>query len=163
MSKEFNYEDWYTNWIEKCYKKRLNQEIHNASEENALLLFTKLFDKAIEDEEDVKIISRHLLARFYNQLTDKLQDISKNGNTVSVIVEQDIDDEQNNTFCRHLKTNPKIAKNFKKLPNFIVVGNNAFRYETDKNNTKAIANFNDASMGVFIVNLFDKINADIPA
>jgi hypothetical protein len=39
-----------------------------------------------------------------------------------------------------------------------VVGDNAFRYETDKNSTKAIANFNNKSMGIFIADLFDKIN-----
>lgn len=158
MSKEFNYEEW----IVECYDKRLNQEIHNASEENALLLFKKLFDKAIRDKEDVKIISRQLLVRFYSKLTDKLEAVISNGNTISVIVERDIDDKNNNTFYQHSKKNIKIAKDkFKGLPNFIVVGNNAFRYETDKNNTKAVANFNNESMGKFIVDLFNKINANI--
>jgi hypothetical protein len=34
------------------------------------------------------------LKRFYNQLTDKLQQVLKNGNTVSVIVEKEIDDKE---------------------------------------------------------------------
>jgi ribosomal protein S17E len=46
-----------------------------------------------QTKEDVKIISNQLLKRFYNQLTDKLQQVLKNGNTVSVIVEKEIDDK----------------------------------------------------------------------
>ncbi|SMN00263.1 hypothetical protein SPONN_1527 [uncultured Candidatus Thioglobus sp.] len=159
MSKEFDYEKW----VEECYTKSLNQEIHNASEKNALLLFERLFDKAIRDKQDVKIISNKLLARFYNQLVGRFEKITKNGNMIQVIVEQEIDDKNNNNFYQCSKNSIKIASNFEGLPNFIVVGDNAYRYETDKNNTKAIANFNDKSMGVFIVDLFDKINNDIVA
>ncbi len=155
MSKEFNYEKW----VKKCYDKKLDEEIHNASEVNALLLFQTLFDKAIEDKEDIKIISHQLLARFYNKLTDKLQQVINNGNTVKVIVESAIDNKDENKFYQKLdKQDLKITSNFKELPNFIVVGDNAFRYETDKNSTKAIANFNNKSMGIFIADLFDKIN-----
>jgi hypothetical protein len=155
MSKEFNYEKW----VKKCYDKKLDEEIHNASEVNALLLFQTLFDKAIRDKEDIKIISHQLLARFYNKLTDKLQQVIDNGNTVKVIVESAIDNKNENKFYQKLdKQYLKITSNFKELPNFIVVGDNAFRYETDKNSTKAIANFNNKSMGIFIADLFDKIN-----
>lgn len=157
MSKEFNYEKW----VEECYQKKLNQEIHNASRDNALLLFKTLFDQAIRDGKDVKIISCRLLADFYNDLTDRLETLLEKGNTVSVIVEKDINDKENNNFYKKCQENLKIASNFAGLPNFIVVGDNAFRYETDKNSTKAIANFNDPSMGEFIVDLFNQINADI--
>jgi hypothetical protein len=101
------------------------------------------------------------LRRFYDQLTTRLQKVLENGNTVSVIVEKEIDDQVHNTFYQQSKENLKIASNFDELPNFIVVGNNAFRYETDKNSTKAIANFNHKSMGMFVSNLFDKIDRDI--
>lgn len=157
MSKAFNYEEF----VKDCYKNKKNQEIHNASEDNALLLFQTLFDKAIRDKQNIKIISNQLLARFYNQLTTKLNQVVANGNTVSVIVEKDIDDKSNNTFYQSLKSRLKIAKNFDELPNFIVVGDDAFRYETNKNSTKAIANFNNKSMGSFMSDLFDKINKDV--
>jgi sugar-specific transcriptional regulator TrmB len=155
MSKEFNYEKW----VKKCYNKKLDEEIHNASEANALLLFQTLFDKAIRDKKNIKIISHQLLERFYNKLTDKLQQVIDNGNTVSVIVESAIDNKDKNKFYQKLdKQYLKITSNFEELPNFIVVGDNAFRYETDKNSTKAIANFNNSNMGSFIADLFDKIN-----
>jgi sugar-specific transcriptional regulator TrmB len=155
MSKEFNYEAW----VKECYEEKLDEEIHNASEANALLLFKTLFDKAIRDRENIKIISRQLLARFYNQLTDRLQQVIDNGNTVSVIVEHDVDNREGNKFYQQLnKTYVKTTSNFEELPNFIVVGNNAFRYESDKNSTKAVANFNNNSMGSFIADLFDKID-----
>ncbi len=164
MSKDFDYKEF----VNECYEGKKDQEIHNASEENALLLFSTLFDKAIRDKEDVKIISNQLLRRFYDQLTTQLQKVLENGNTVSVIVEKEIDDQVHNTFYQlhntfyqQSKENLKIASNFDELPNFIVVGNNAFRYETDKNSTKAIANFNHKSMGMFVSNLFDKIDRDI--
>ena len=157
MGKEFNYEEF----VDDCYENKKNQEIHNASEENALLLFNRLFDKAIRDKEDVRIISSILLARFYNELTNKLKKITESGNTVQVIVEEEVDDKGNNNFYKQSKSNLKIASNFEGLPNFIVVGDNAYRYETDKNSTKAVANFNNKNMGEFIKNLFDKINKDI--
>ena len=157
MSKEFN----YAAWVKECYENRLDKEIHNASEENALLLFETLFDKAIRDKEDIKIISHQLLARFYNQLTSRLQQVIDNGNTIEVIVEGNIDDKSNNAFYEKAKSSLSIASNFAELPNFIVVGNHAFRYETDKNSTKAIANFNNKSMGKFIFDLFGKIKKDV--
>lgn len=157
MGKKFDYEEF----VKGCYKNNKDQEIHNASEENALLLFKTLFDKAIRDQKDIKIISQQLLARFYNQLTDRLDRVHANGNSVSVIVEDSINDESNNTFYQQTKKHTKFASNFKGLPNFIVVGDNAFRYETDKNSTKAVANFNDEKMGSFISDLFDQINNDV--
>jgi hypothetical protein len=87
-----------------------------------LLLFSTLFDKAIRDKEDVKIISNQLLRRFYDKLTTRLQKVLENGNTVSVIVEKEIDDQVHNTFYQQSKENLKIASNFDELPNFIVVG-----------------------------------------
>jgi hypothetical protein len=157
MNKEFDYEEFVNN----CYQNNKNQEIHNASEENALLLFNKLFDKAIRDKEDVKIISHQLSARFYNQLTRKLQKVLENNKTVSIVVERSIDDKTNNTFYQEAGKQVKVASNFEGLPNFIVVGDSAYRYETDKNSTKAVANFNDKSMGEFISDLFDKINTNV--
>jgi hypothetical protein len=44
----------------------------NSASSNSDYIFNKLFEKAIRDKEDVKIISNQLLKRFYNQLTDKL-------------------------------------------------------------------------------------------
>ncbi len=155
---EFSYEGF----IAECYKKKLDKKIHNASEENALLLFKTLLDKAIRDKENVRIVSGKLLARFYNQLTDKIATITGNGNTISVIVENDIDDKENNNFYQKLKDSTLLgSKKFSQLPNFIVVGNNSFRYETDKKSTKAIANFNNESMGGFLAGMFDKLSKDI--
>ncbi len=157
MNKKFDYEEF----VKECYEGKKDQEIHNASEENALLLFKTLFDKAIRDKEDIKIISHQLLSRFYNQLTDRFKKVLENGNNVNIIVESGVNNESNNNFYQQAKKHVKIASNFEGLPNFIVVGDNAFRYETDKNSTKAVANFNNESMGKFIADLFDKINNDI--
>jgi hypothetical protein len=49
----------------------------------------------------------------------KIQQVLKNGNTVSVIVEKEIDDKEHNTFYQQSKGNLKIASNFDELPNFI--------------------------------------------
>jgi hypothetical protein len=49
----------------------------------------------------------------------KLQQVLKNGNTVSVIVEKEINDKEHNTFYQQSKGNLKIASNFDELPNFI--------------------------------------------
>jgi hypothetical protein len=105
MSKDFDYKKF----VRECYEGKKDQEIHNASEENALLLFSTLFDKAIRDKEDVRIISNQLLRRFYNKLTTQLQKVLENGNTVSIIVEKEIDDQAHNTFYQQSKKNLKIA------------------------------------------------------
>jgi len=154
MSKEFNYKEW----IDDCYAKKLNQEIDNANQEHAFLLFEKLLDKADRDKEDVKIISHQLFASFYERLIDKVQKIIDNENKVDIIIETKVEDDQNNAFYSKFKEFIlKASPNFIELPNFIVVGDHAYRYETDKNSIKAIANFNDPEMGKFINKLFEDI------
>ena len=159
----------YGRHVIECYEKGKDLDIHNASEKNALLLFKTLFKKAIKDKKDIKIISNKLLARFYNQLTSEVEEVFNNGNTVKVIVETEVDDKDNNKFYQKIKCQKatdnvlSAAKKFKGLPNFIVVGNNAFRYETDKNSTKAIANFNNKSLGECMAGIFDNLSTDIRA
>ncbi len=156
MGKEFDYKKW----VGECYDKKLNQEIDNASRKHAFLLFEKLLDKAYRDGEDVKIISNQLFADFYENLIDKVQKIIDNGNKVEIIVEKEV--ENGNAFYAKFKQFiQNSSSNFDGLPNFIVVGDHAFRYETDKNSIKAIANFNDKKMGVFISNLFTNIKKQI--
>lgn len=147
---EFNYEAW----VEKCYSKKLDQEIDNANKEHAFFLFEKLLDKAVRDKEDVKIISNQLFANFYERLIEKVQKIIDNGKKVEIIVETDIDNGNNNKFYSKFREYISKASNFDELPNFIVVGNNSYRYETDKDSIKAVANFNDPAMGTFINKLF---------
>jgi sugar-specific transcriptional regulator TrmB len=158
MSKEFNYEKW----VKKCYDKELNQEIDNANREHALFLFESLLDKASRDGEDVKIISHQLFASFYKKLITKVQKIIDNGNKVEIIVESDIENGDDNIFySKFKKIILKASSSFDELPNFIVVGDNAYRYETNKDSIKAIANFNDPEMGKFISRLFTNIKVKI--
>ncbi len=156
MSKEFDYSEL----VEKCYNDKLNQEIDNANREHALLLFSKLLDKADRDKEDVKIISQQLFANFYEKLIDRVQKVIDNGNNVEIIVETEV--EKNNAFYDKFKHLVSIASaNFAELPNFIVIGDHAYRYETSKDSIKAVANFNDPKMGQFIGELFTNIKAKI--
>ena len=46
-------------------------------------------------------------------------------------------------------------------PHFIVVGRNRFRLETDHKKSKAVASFNNASVGAYLYDLFDKIVEEI--
>jgi hypothetical protein len=48
MSKDFDYEEF----VIECYNDKKDQEIHNASEENALLLFNKLFEKSQKPQNE---------------------------------------------------------------------------------------------------------------
>jgi hypothetical protein len=158
VSKEFDYEKW----VNECYDKKLNQEIDNANKDHAFFLFEKLLDKAYRDKEDVKIISHQLFADFYNELIEKVQKILDNGNKIDIIIETEVEDKKKNTFyttfCKFIS---KASLNFEGLPNFIVVGEHAYRYETDKDSIKAIANFNDPEMGKFINKLFVDIKAKL--
>ncbi len=156
MSKEFNYEEW----VSECYDKRLNQEIDNANRDHAFFLFQKLLDKAFRDKEDVRIISNQLIASFYEKLIDKIDKVINNGNKVEIIVKTEV--EKDNAFYAKFKQYISQAySDFDELPNFIVVGDHAYRHETDSDSTKAIANFNDPEMGEFIKNLFTNIKAKL--
>ncbi len=156
MSKEFNYKEW----IDKCYNGKLNQEIDNVSRESALFLFERLLDKAIRDKENVKIISNQLSSSFYKRLIGKVQKVIDGGNKVEIIVEREV--EKNNDFYDKFKHLVSIGSaNFAGLPNFIVIGEQAYRYETSKDSRKALANFNDPKMGQFIGDLFTSIKAKI--
>lgn len=156
MSEKFNYQAW----VEECYNKKLNQEIDNANKDHAFFLFETLLDKANRDKEDVKIISHQLFADFYERLVDKVQTVIDNGNKVEIIVEKKVNND--NVFYNKFKQFIiEASGNFDELPNFIVVGNHAYRYETDKNSIKAVANFNDPGMGEFIKDLFINIQAKL--
>lgn len=159
--KEFNYEGY----VLECYKGKKNTDIHNASTENALLLFKTLLDEALKAKKDVRIISGSLLASFYNELVEKIQQVLNSGTKVDVIVEKDladINDIENNKFYQKFKHNIISAQpKFKGLPNFIVVGNSAYRFEKNKEAHKAVANFNNPSMGEFLVDMFDNLKRDI--
>ncbi len=155
--------DVYKEWVEKCDKKNLDEDIHNASEDNALFLFQALLNRAIKKKQDVKIISEFLLARFYNKLTNELQTLANN-NKLEVIAEKEVDNKENNKFYQSIKDKRiflSATKRFRSLPNFIVVGDSAYRYETDRVSTKAIANFNNKSMGEFLIDMFNDIKKDI--
>lgn len=148
----------YEEYVLECYQKNKDQDIHNASTENALLLFKTLLKKAIKNKEDVRIISGSLLASFYNELITPMQGILNNNNSVNIIVEGDIDDKEHNGFHKSFKDYIVDARvKFKGLPNFILVGDNSYRYEEDKNSHKALANFNNKSVGSFMQEMFDDL------
>jgi len=158
MSKKFNYKDL----VDDCYLNKKNQEIDNANKEHAFFLFERLLDKADRDKENVKIISHQLFDSFYKRLIDKVQKVIDNGNTVEIIVESTVENGDDNAFYAKFKQYVlKASENFDGLPNFIVIGNEAYRYETDKDSIKAIANFNDPTMGKFIDRLFTDIKAQL--
>lgn len=156
MSKKFNYEAW----VEECYQKKLDQEIDNADRNHALFLFKRLLDKAVRDGEDVKIISHQLFADFYEKLIDRVQAVIDKGNKVDIIVETNVD-SSNAFYTKFEKFITSAHLSFDELPNLIVVGDHAYRYETDKDSIKAVANFNDPEMGKFIKNLFTNIKAKL--
>lgn len=152
----------YEEYVSLCYEKDKNENIHNATTENALLLFKKLLEKADKNKQDVRIVSGGLLASFYNELVEPLRRVINNGNHVQIITEYDINDIDNNNVYQIFKdkiTDARVV--FKELPNFIVIGNNAYRYEQDKTSHKAIANFNNPSTGGYLVKLFDQLKNDI--
>ncbi|SMN11971.1 hypothetical protein SPBRAN_170 [uncultured Candidatus Thioglobus sp.] len=154
MRKELNYKEW----VDDCYENKRNQEIDNANRDHAFHLFERLLDKANRDKEDVKIITHQLFDSFYARLVDKIQKVIDNDNKIDIIVESEVENGDKNIFYSQFK--PFISKassNFDGLPNFIVVGDNSYRYETDKDSIKAVANFNDPEMGKFTKNLFIKI------
>ncbi len=158
--------DTFKKMVEECRKNESPKTIFNASKDHALVLFQELFTASIEHKEDVKIISGHLDDSFYNDLSIDLESCVGKGMAVEVIVLNDRD-LSSNKFAKIIQNSDRCS--ITQLPtgnkissaHFILVGNSRFRAETDHDQAKAIASFNNPSVGETLTEIFASVKNKI--
>lgn len=140
--------------VKKYYDNNSNEQISNGSMEHAKILVGYLFLYAKEKSKNVKIITGTLEKDFYNLFTPSIKDILNN-NKVSIISENTCVDSDFKRAIEDSSNGSIIENNKNSLPHFILVGNAAYRLETDDNIKLAIASFNRPNIGKFLLEIFN--------
>ncbi len=162
--------DAFIKLVKKCRTQKLDHMIQNAAREHALVLFNELIESATDDGvvDPIRIVSGHLDDNFYSKLVPLVEKyISNSGSNIEVIVLDPNFDKSANSFAQTVDraTNGSlhvlsedIYSELKSHAHFIIIGNNKFRYETDHDQTKATASFNNASIGGTIMDIFNRLH-----
>lgn len=155
--------DDFFEFVEKKRKEKSTELIYNASIDHATVLMQQLFQVAIDEKKDVKIISGDLKNEFYEKLIVDIDKVFDAGCKVSLIIlNSNNNNLDNNAFanaCKNNKngmlkqqTNDQIV-----CPHFMLVGNEAFRLETDHEQSKATACFMNQEIGSILDKSFDEV------
>ncbi|VAW89966.1 hypothetical protein MNBD_GAMMA18-2288 [hydrothermal vent metagenome] len=154
--------------VKDCSKNNKNQIIHNADIDHAKDLFSELLSCAIEHRKPVRLVSGSLNDDFYGSLANAAEKIIAAGLAFEIIVTDSNVDLGNNRLSNVVKkTNKGLVLQAKKTlsdcAHFIVVGKSRWRFETNHEQTKAKANFNDPEIGSMIVHRFDSLKSKLRA
>lgn len=146
--------------IVKKHYPNSSETISNGSLEHAKILAKYLFLYAKEKGQDVRIITGVLDKDFYRIFSTTIKEILIN-NKVSIISENNYCESEfsnavNNSDNGSIKVISKHDK-IESLPHFILVGDCAYRLETDDNLKLAIASFNRPGVGKFLLDIFNRI------
>ncbi|OGP24444.1 MAG: hypothetical protein A2X93_02215 [Deltaproteobacteria bacterium GWC2_56_8] len=164
--------DFFVELINECKAKkgeRSSRFIYNADIEHAKVAVEALFNVAIEDEKDVYIVSDTLRKDFYSdpRLVAKVKTLLNNQHNVEIIVLDPEADLTKHVFAKVVRENEKYGKIFlgdqkHSAPHFTLVGDSAFRLETDHNQTKATICFNNKSIGSCLLAEFNRLKKVFP-
>lgn len=145
--------------VSECRKKQSSLMIHNASYEHAKILFINLLQEASVRKEDVIITSGKLYLDFYNSLIDETEKILKNGVKIRLAVinpEPDLEQHPFVSLLRKYNATIYTATASCSLPHFILIGDKRFRLETDHEQTKAVASFNNQQIVSVLKSIFEE-------
>lgn len=148
--------------VDNCRKNESDELIQNAAWDHAVYLFKNLLEVAAEKKESVRLISGHLNNKFYSELSDVLQKCIDANVKFELIVLDDEIDEQKNNFLQILQNYHNgevyiLPAGYKfSAPHMLLVGDKAkrFRLETDHSQTKAVASFNNSSVGESLLAIY---------
>ncbi|RLL49137.1 hypothetical protein D8Y20_13310 [Mariprofundus sp. EBB-1] len=149
MSKKF---ETFESWVTYCRNEESSSFIDNAAWDHALFLFKNLLSVAAEKGEDVRLVSGHLNSDFFNQILEELEQCVKAGVLIDVIVLDRSLSDPANIFEKKLGAYEKGSILYcpkaisSSLPHMLLVGDRRFRLETDHEQTKALASFNNKEM-----------------
>lgn len=154
--------------VKDCSKNNKNQIIHNADIGHARDLFSELLSCAIDHRKPVRLVSGSLNDDFYGSLAKAAEKIIAADLPFEIIVTNSDADLSSNRLSNVVKEAKKglVLQAKKTLPgcaHFIVVGKSRWRFETNHEQTKAKANFNDPKIGSMIVDRFDCLKSKLLA
>ncbi|HEY5070895.1 MAG TPA: hypothetical protein VII63_02585 [Caulobacteraceae bacterium] len=153
----------YESIVEKCQKNRINRRITNTSIDHAAVLYKYLFiaAEAIPGDEPktVRIQTGDARADFYEPLVRQAKQVMDSGVTINLMVSYREADVQANKFLAAVNDNPRgevrINSERDVSIHFAVVGQSAYRIETDLDTFQAFANFNEPIIATRLIGLFD--------
>lgn len=143
----------YRDSVKKLRKLKL--EISNPSIEHAGVLMEELLDYAIEEKMPIKLVSGCLKGDFYQSLISKFKKALDKDIHIDVLVECDEEKNiENKELLSLLKDNANssitaIPKS-DKIINFLLIGNSAYRVETNKEYKTAKGHFDNKIVGGFL-------------
>lgn len=154
----------FAEFVEECRKKRSSRTIHNISKEHAAVIIKNLFQVAIEDKKNIKIVSGELDNEFYGALKDDIEVAMEKGCGVDLAVLNEHSNLDENSFASAIKSHKNGIVSQGKSPmdpcyHFVLVGDRSFRVETDHRKTKAFASFDNPEVGGFLGGYFDMIKS----
>ena len=169
MNSETTGKDAFVSLVEKCRENELPNLIENASTEHAATLFENLFRIAKDKQEAIKIVSGHLNPSFYDKFSSHISDCMQAGCNVEVIIlnQQQKDFLDTHSFAATIKSKggavfvANESTDTNHHPHFVLIGSNRFRFEIDHSRTKAIASFNNESIGRTLEELFTSLKESI--
>jgi len=154
--------DDFRKLVKKHYRQNSSESISNGSIEHAKVLAKYLFRFANEENKEVRITTGSLEKDFYENFTEIIQKILHN-NKVLIISENTCD---TSTFKEAVTASkngsiqvfkPEKNAQIQSLPHFILVGDSAYRLETNDKLKIATASFNRPSVGEFLKSIFQAI------
>lgn len=155
----------YKDIVEQARKERSINPISNSSFNHALIVIENLFEMAIEDKIDIKIVSGCLQNNFYENLIPKAQNILDLGCRIDVITLCPIEALEHNKF-KHLLNNYntqtsilclKEKEEAPSIPHFMLVGKTGYRIEFNDENKIAEGCFNNELVGNFLEEQFCRL------
>ncbi len=154
--------------VVRCRKKNIDRDIHNSSWDHALILFKNLFLSARNSKQPVRIVTGTLNPDFYGELVDCVEETMKKQKVELIVLERNMEGLNSNAFASAIKSNPN-GRLFVKHNNdediqtshFVVVGEDKYRFELNHEQTQAVANFKNKTMGEQLVKLFNILKTNL--
>lgn len=155
--------DDFARVVAQCRADQSPRILNNASIEHAKVLFENLIKEGINRKEEIRLISGNLNEEFYNKLLYLADELIEQNINVQIIIAYPDTDIKNNQFANKINSVDKRcvykAKQKINVPHFILVGDKRFRIETDHEETKAIACFNNEVVGKSLKTIFEQAKA----
>lgn len=152
----------YEKLVYKHFISSSSAEIDNGSIDHAKVVVEYLFRLAGKKGLSVKIVTDCLEKEFYDAFAGPIKEIL-NTNKVSII---SLNEPEEGSFKEIVSSSGngsiKIAnEEYEALPNFILIGDSAYRLETNHLFKKAKASFNRKHKGQFLNSIFHDIETTL--
>ena len=155
--------------VDRCRKSNSPELISNAAWSHAVYLFKNLLEVAADKNEDVRLVTGSLNDSFYSELEEPLNKCINAGVNIEVVVLDGNAELDGNIFASvingyqhgYLDQTPEGYS--LGAAHMLLIGKNAarFRLETDHEQTKAVASFNNPEMGKTLLTVFADIKSTI--